>query len=704
MKHVRMTLAGLVAGLVLVLAVEANAVDPDTLYIRHMEGIVELAEAGSPQWMEAAVNTPLTEGDTVRTGASGKAELFLKDGSVVRVGRSSVMRIIAVEPKGVQFKLDGGTAYIVAKGSKDIPVFFDTPSAVLSVATPATMRVDVYEGAISEVSVYKGEVYAAQQKGRMPVRAGERLVLRADGSSPVLAGLRAGDDWLRWNADRDRATLAAYDATESYTYLPDELKTYSSDLDANGQWVYTPEYNYVWVPTVITVSTWSPYRFGRWVWIRGSYVWVGYEPWGWAPYHYGRWVHHRHAGWCWVPPPRGHVRWEPAHVAWVHSSRHVGWVPLAPGETYDRRRAPVVYQTNNYSIYNNVTLERSVSTARTAYKNAAVTNSVVTVERAGMLRAKAVNVNLAKTGPMPLKKVSLPANAMPAKRLQGIQDRRTAGTAAAVSQTGAAPARGITAESVQPKDAPVATQKTVSTPPAPVGRTLPPTVQRPAASLNARIQEGRTANPPPPSTPAPPGQGAARSFEQRIGGGGSADMPRAVAPAAPAPDARREVAVRNTVASPQTVRQIGTVSQERRSSPTAGQARTVERPAEPAVRASAGDRGRVSVPSVETPHPIAAPANRAPVNASVGRAVQSGSPSAPPPRQPVAAHKENPAPQAKKQNAPQAKTENPSPAAPPAPAKPAAVTADRDENSKGTMDKGNKAHIRQGAPVKPPRN
>ncbi|PKN32212.1 MAG: hypothetical protein CVU63_19935, partial [Deltaproteobacteria bacterium HGW-Deltaproteobacteria-20] len=410
-----MTLAGLVAGLILVLAVEANAVDPDTLYIRHIEGLVELAEAGSPQWMEAAVNTPLIEGDTVRTGASGKAELFLKDGSVVRVGRSSVIRIIVVEPKGVQFKLVGGTAYIVAKGSKDIPVFFDTPSAVLSVATPATVRVDVYEGAISEVSVYKGEVYAAQQKGRMPVRAGERLVLRADGSAPVLAGLRAGDDWLRWNADRDRATLAAYDATESYTYLPDELKTYSSDLDTNGQWVYTPEYNYVWVPTVITVSTWSPYRFGSWVWIRGSYVWVGYEPWGWAPYHYGRWTHHRTAGWCWVPPARGHVRWEPAQVAWVHSSRQVGWVPLAPGESYDRRKAPVIHQTNVYNVYNNVTVERSVSTARTAYKNAGVTNAVVTMERDTLLRQKAVRVNVAKTGSVPLRKVSLPANVVPAR-------------------------------------------------------------------------------------------------------------------------------------------------------------------------------------------------------------------------------------------------------------------------------------------------
>ncbi|MCE5281668.1 MAG: FecR family protein, partial [Deltaproteobacteria bacterium] len=350
MKRSLIVKAGLLAGLLLVIAVQVHAADPDTLYVRHIEGGVELAEAGSSQWMGAAVNTPLIEGDTIRTAASGKAELFLKDGSLVRIGSASTMKIVSVEQNGVQIKLERGMGYIVAKGSKEVPIFFDTPSAALDITVPATVRVDAYDGGISEISVYNGEVYAARQNGRMPVRAGERLVLKMDGSAPLLAGLRAGDEWQRWNNDRDRAVLANSGTSESYAYLPDELRTYSSDFDANGQWVYTPEYNYVWVPTVITVSTWSPYRFGSWVWIRGSYVWVGYEPWGWAPYHYGTWTHHRTAGWCWVPPARGRVRWEPAQVAWVHSSSRVGWVPLAPGETYDRRKAPVIHQTNVYTV------------------------------------------------------------------------------------------------------------------------------------------------------------------------------------------------------------------------------------------------------------------------------------------------------------------------------------------------------------------
>jgi len=205
MKRFGFLKAGLLAGLLLAVAVHVHAADPDTLYVRHIEGGVELAEAGSSQWMEAAVNTPLIEGDTIRTSTTGRAELFLKDGSLVRIGKGSTMKIIAVEEKGLQVKLERGMAYVVAKGSKDVPIFFDTPSAAIDITSPATARVDAYDGGISEVSVYKGEVYAARQNGRMPVRAGERLLVKVDGSAPVLGGLRAGDEWLRWNDDRDRA-------------------------------------------------------------------------------------------------------------------------------------------------------------------------------------------------------------------------------------------------------------------------------------------------------------------------------------------------------------------------------------------------------------------------------------------------------------------------------------------------------------------
>ena len=115
--------AGFLAVLMLGALMPAHAADPDTMYVRYIEGSVNLSESGSPQSMEAVVNTPLIEGDTVATGPGGRTELFLKDGSMARIGKNSVMKVLAMDDKGVQFKLEQGSAYIVSQGSREVPIF-----------------------------------------------------------------------------------------------------------------------------------------------------------------------------------------------------------------------------------------------------------------------------------------------------------------------------------------------------------------------------------------------------------------------------------------------------------------------------------------------------------------------------------------------------------------------------------------------------
>src|SRR5204863_94034 len=128
----------------------------------------------------------------------------------------------------------------------------------------------------------------------------------------------------------------------SRQYVADEVAG-TQDLDTNGRWEETPDYGYVWAPTVV-VAGWAPYRFGHWVWIAPwGWTWVDDAPWGYAPFHYGRWVQWNSA-WCWVPGPR-RLRpvYAPALVAWVGGpaggvsvgiGANVGWFPLAPREVY----------------------------------------------------------------------------------------------------------------------------------------------------------------------------------------------------------------------------------------------------------------------------------------------------------------------------------------------------------------------------------
>lgn len=86
---------------------------------------------------------------------------------------------------------------------------------------------------------------------------------------------------------------------------------------SSGQWVYTSEYGWIWVPSGASASTMDgvPYtylytpRFG-WTW----YI----SPWGFGPYSYGAWVTHpwRPIGWHprpWVAHPRVTIRLGGSH-------------------------------------------------------------------------------------------------------------------------------------------------------------------------------------------------------------------------------------------------------------------------------------------------------------------------------------------------------------------------------------------------------
>jgi hypothetical protein len=194
------------------------------------------------------------------------------------------------------------------------------------------------------------------------------------------------DDWERWNIDRDRRLA---ERRPPPSYLPEELYAYSSDFETYGRWVYVREYGYVWRPTVVVSVGWAPYRIGRWVWVRGDYVWISYEPWGWVPYHYGRWAFVASFGWCWVPPVRGAVFWGPGFVAWVRTPTYVAWVPLGPREIYYGHGHYGPYSVNITNV--NIT---NIQVNKTAYKNIQVRNAVTVVHHDTFVKGKHVDVKV----------------------------------------------------------------------------------------------------------------------------------------------------------------------------------------------------------------------------------------------------------------------------------------------------------------------
>jgi hypothetical protein len=346
-----------------------------------VDGDIQIKPEESQDWIPASINMPLREGDSIWVPDGGRAEVQLLGGSQVRLDENTSLDILNLDRNSSQFYLAEGSAYVNFPGGRNSLVQIDTPLSSVRAYDRAAFGVDVSWNGDTDVSVFRGVVDAESRSGRTRVASG-RILSIGEGYAD-LAPLGRPDDWGRWNMARDERYA---ERRYSSRYLPEELEGYASDFDDNGRWVYAREYGYVWTPTVAVSVGWSPYRHGRWAWIGGDYVWVGYEPWGWAPYHYGRWSFIVSIGWCWVPPVRGAVYWGPGFVGWVSNPGYVAWVPLAPGEIYHGYGH---YGPHSVNIVN-VDVRRT-TVINTVYKNVYVNNAVTVVHHDTFVKGRKVD-------------------------------------------------------------------------------------------------------------------------------------------------------------------------------------------------------------------------------------------------------------------------------------------------------------------------
>jgi len=234
-----------------------------------IEGDVQILTEDTGDWAAAAINMPLQEGDRIWVPQDGRAELLLSDGSALRLRENSSLDILRIEDHSFQFYLDTGNAYVNFRGPKGHLVQVDTPVASIRAYDEGIFRVDIPDDRSSDISVDRGLVYAETRKGSTTVSEGYTLSVRGDDYAD-LHPLELSDGWAKWNGERDRSL----DRNRySSRYLPQELSPYSSDFDRYGTWQSVPEYGYVWTPSVVVSTGWAPYSQGRWVWIRGEYVW-----------------------------------------------------------------------------------------------------------------------------------------------------------------------------------------------------------------------------------------------------------------------------------------------------------------------------------------------------------------------------------------------------------------------------------------------
>ena len=301
-----------------------------------VKGDVATRRGDSGDWIATTVNSPIVEGDSVRTAGASRAEVQLSPGNFVRVVADSEAQFVELGEKVFRVRVIHGTALYSELPESAADIDIETPFAAVRPQEKGRYRVHV--GADSTViEVREGRTEIAMEHSTSSLAAGQAITLWQGSAGVEFEVGRASkrDGFDRWAANRDRELRRS----SAYRYVSRDI--YGVDtFDDHGSWRYVSAVGHCWFPRV--PATWVPYRHGHWTWIDYyGWNWVPYAPWGWATSHWGRWHYDPIYGWGWYPgSPRLRHIWRPALVSFIGAAirgaafGHIGWVPLAPGELY----------------------------------------------------------------------------------------------------------------------------------------------------------------------------------------------------------------------------------------------------------------------------------------------------------------------------------------------------------------------------------
>ena len=359
-------------------AQEAPALVVGRIY--YIEGDLLRYVPEEEDWVPVVRDTPFGTDDTLFSGSRGMAELIIPNGAWIRIGNSTQVQFLSLDNDLTEMDVASGVARIYNKSS-DTVIKVTSPFGFI-LAYPGTV-VDYYVGDNSvEAVAVRGKVSFVHQatEAKYELAAGSPSIL-AD-QQQVSSGEGSIDpEWDRWNRNRENFWAAkARVRGRSVEYLPPNLQNEAYALEENGSWEMVPyegTSRWFWRPRV--AAGWSPFTVGRWTDWYGDQTWIPAEPFGYVTHHYGNWINVRDY-WYWAPPvvslrvglPLLDVGfyWYPGRVSWIHTATNVGWVPLAPRETY--------YSYRNWGgphtvVVNNLNITRiSLNVRNYAYGNRAI--------------------------------------------------------------------------------------------------------------------------------------------------------------------------------------------------------------------------------------------------------------------------------------------------------------------------------------------
>jgi hypothetical protein len=320
--------------------------------ISNVEGQINRYMAVDDSWVATSLQSPAGTQDILATGDDSKAEITFPNNQLVRLDENTEIEILNLDDDIGEFGLYSGLARFYNRSSVG-KVLIETAMGTATVEPGSAIDVLVDKKSVTVSAVHGEAIFHSFQDGverEEAISGSTSLEFR---EKSIIAGNGPIErKWDRWCADRE-GVLAQNRLVRS-EHLPESMQEYAYAVEPYGRWqrIYYRGYNYwAWKPYSVTAG-WSPYTTGYWEDWQGSSVWVDYNPWGWTTHHHGHWLN-MHGAWLWTPyvhvanvpgvtaigfnitfGKRYRSVWHPGRVRWIAHNDNVGWLPLAPWETY----------------------------------------------------------------------------------------------------------------------------------------------------------------------------------------------------------------------------------------------------------------------------------------------------------------------------------------------------------------------------------
>jgi hypothetical protein len=153
--------------------------EPGDASLISVEGDVSIQTAGRSAFGPALQRQSLFEGDFIKTGRTGSAEIMFSDGTLYTIRAGSlfeVRRPASPEAGGSQIKMVSGTVNVYTAASRST---VSTDAATASIDRESRVSVDVEKGEKTDVTTYRGKATVSNGRETVVLADGEKITAGA---------------------------------------------------------------------------------------------------------------------------------------------------------------------------------------------------------------------------------------------------------------------------------------------------------------------------------------------------------------------------------------------------------------------------------------------------------------------------------------------------------------------------------------------